>query len=467
MAEEPKQRRAPRQQDWTRLLLRKLDSRGNPTDALRPVAANAITILAHDSRWEGVLAYDEFAETIVTRTIPPWREQDMPPDCKPGDWTDQDIVRTQAWLADHYRLDIGLEAVLSAVSIVAARAPFHPVREWLRGIKWDGKRRVRTWLVDIMGCDDTAYIRECGLSFFVSAVARIMDPGCKVDTVVILEGEQGSFKSSTVRAIAGDAWFLEMSITDVANKDAMQVLKRKWICEFPEFDGFSRSEVSHVKSYCSRQVDSYRPSYGTGSRDFRRQAVFVGTTNQDQYLQDPTGARRFYPVRCRAGNVTLARELRDQLWAEALALYESGVPWHVVDPQLAAEFRTEQAARARVHPWVETIAAWLIKPIDLPSNTTRAHLGVTTADVLEGALKVEVGKRTDRDAQIVGACLRHLGWRQGPQQRRNGVQVRLYFPADHAPEEHPSGVLEVAQIAPQTDLPYLPSDDEIAALHGE
>ena len=451
--------------DWQRLLLTRETKKGTE---LRPVAANAITVLTHDPAWDGVVAYDDFAESIVTRRAPPWRPQDAPPDCTPGDWTDEDTIRVQSWLADAYGLDIGLEATLNAVKVAAARSRFHPVRDWLNSLRWDGQRRVRGWLHTIMGCDDTPYTREVGLSFLVSAVARVMVPGCKVDTMPILEGEQGTFKSSVIRALAGDDWFLEMSVTDISNKDAMQVLRRKWIAEFPEFDGFSVAEASHVKGYCSRQVDTYRPSYGKGSRDFPRQTVFAGSTNKTDYLRDETGARRFLPVQCRLGNVTLARELRSQLWAEAVALYQSDVPWHVVDPELLDAFKAEQAARYRSHPWEEKIASWLNKPIDLPLLTKRADVGVTTADVLEGACKVDVSKHTDADAKIAAACLRRLGWMQGPLKRdprRGGARVRLFFPtpADAPiPEEATSGVMEIGR-----PPPGWPTDEELAALSGE
>lgn len=425
-------RQAPKQQDWTRLLLRKVNSKGVITDDLRPVVGNAITILVHDPAWEGVLAYDEFAETIITRTIPPWRPQDAAPDTKPGDWTDEDTIRTQAWLSDLHKLDIGLDTVLSAVKVVSARVRLHPVREWLTSMNWDCKRRVGTWLIDCLGCDDTPYVREVGICFLVAAVARAMVPGCKVDTVLVLEGDQGTFKSSCLRALFGDEWFLEMSTMDIANKDAMQVLRRKWGAEMPEIDGFStKTESAHLKSYFSRRIDTYRASYGKGARDYPRQTVFAGTTNKDQYLPDETGGRRFHPVKCRRGDPARVAQIRDQLWAEALALYEGGVPWHVVDPDLERAFGEQQADRYRAHPWEETIEKWLAKPPDV--GPARAKIGVTTGDVLEGALHIDVGKRTQSDATQVSACLRRLGWAPNPMRRdphRQGQRVRLYLPRD-------------------------------------
>ncbi len=415
---------------WESSLLYKMRG-GSPTSVLRSSAgagsANAATVLRNDPRWAGVLAYDEFAETIVTQRVPPWRPSDAPAGLTHGDWTDVDTTRTQHWLADAYALDLGAESTLSAVMVAARARPFHPLRSWLDGLRWDGHKRVPTWLVDVMGCDDTAYVRAVGQAWAISAIARAYNPGCKVDTVLVLEGPPGTFKSSVLRAIVGDAWFLEMSITDVANKDAMQLLKRKWIGEFPEIDGLSRNEQSHVKAYFSRQVDTYRPSYGKGTRDFPRQTVFAATTNKSDWVTDETGGtgRRMWPVRCRRGDVGGARLMRDQFWAEARVRYEGGELWHITDPELRDAERAEQDTRFSVDPWEGTVAEWLAKPADVGDRT---RFGVTTGDVLGTALKLEVGKWGRTESMRVGAVLRRLGWTAGNPEMRNGARVRLYRP---------------------------------------
>ena len=233
----------------------------------------------------------------------------------------------------------------------------------------------------------------------VSAAARIYRPGCKVDTVLVLEGKPGIDKSSVLRAIAGDDWFLEMSIADVAAKDAMQLLRRKWLVEFPEIDGLSRSEQAHVKAYFSRQVDTYRPSYGKGARDFPRQAVFAATTNKDQYLVDETGGagRRMWPSGARRGTFPGPPRCATSL-AEARARLESGEEWDLINPELLDAERGAQDARFRSDPWEKIIAAWLAKPADIGSRATQ---GVTTANVLAGAIGQDVSKRTHADASRV------------------------------------------------------------------
>lgn len=453
-------------QTWRTQLLRKRDDSGKPKQGLRPIAANVTTILTHDPAWEGVIAYDEFGETITTRKPPPWRPVDAPVTITTGDWTDLDTVRTQSWLADRYALDVGQDTTLAGVSVVADRHRFHPVRDWLSSLRWDAKFRLPTWLHDVFGCPDTPYTRAVGQAWAISAVARAFTPGCKVDTVLVLEGDPGIRKSSVLRALFGDEWFLEMSITDVANKDAMQLLKRKWGAEFPEIDGLSKTEQAHVKAYFSRQVDTYRPSYGKGTRDFPRQIVFAATTNKSEYVSDETGGtgRRMWPVRARAGDIELARSIRDQLWAEAVSRFQSGEEWHLRDPSLRDAERAEQEARYRPDPWEQSVGEWLAKPVDVGGSRTRA--GVTTADVL-AALGVETARRTNADATRVGVVLRRLGWFPGHPESRNGARVRVYRPSN--PE---SGVNEVDDLRVEIlEPPGTPIDDvdqaELAFHHAE
>ena len=420
----------PHRDAWRDGLLYKATKSG---PVLRPILANAVAILSNDDAWRGVLAYDEFAETIITRKKPPWRTCDSPKVLEPGDWTDEDTGRVQCWLSAVHDVDVGGETALAAVKIAAHRVRVHPVREWLESLRWDGKRRLPTWLVDVFGCDDTPYARAVGQAWAISAVARAYRPGCKVDTVLVLEGKPGTFKSSVLRALVGDAWFMEMSITDVSNKDAMQVLRRKWIGEFPEIDGLSRAEQAAVKSYFSRQVDTYRASYGKGARDYPRQTVFAATTNKEQYLTDETGGtgRRMWPVRCARGDVAAAAQLREQFWAEAKVRLEAGEEWHIRDPELRDAEREEQDARFRVDPWEEKVAAWLARPVD--AGRPRAEKGVTTADVLGSAIMLETSRQGHADAGRIGAILRRLGWVPGKHpESRDGARVRVYRPQEGA-----------------------------------
>jgi putative DNA primase/helicase len=423
------------ERSWTHDILWKVSTRKGEPDTPRVNIANVVTVLANDSRWADVLAYDEFAENLVTLRAPPWRPVDVPQGgSSPGDWTDEDTSRLQAWLSREFDFDAGPEIALKGAIVASHRHRVHPVRDWLLGLRWDGKRRLPAWLVDVFGANDTGYTRSVGQAFLVSCVARVMSPGCKVDTVPVLEGAQGIGKSKTIRALVGDAWFFELGVDDLSNKDAMQVLRRKWIGEMPEVDGWSKAEASTVKSYVSRQVDTYRPSYGKGARDFPRQTVFIGTTNQEEYLKDETGGRRWWPIRCRKAETGMVEQLREQLWAEARARFESSERWHVEDPELIDEFRAQQAERYQSDPWEENIGGWLGTRGEI--GPPKAERGVTLADVLEGALHIDAGKRTKADANRAAACLRRLGWVQCERESRNGARVRPWRPASaSAPDE--------------------------------
>jgi putative DNA primase/helicase len=267
--------------------------------------------------------------------------------------------------------------------------------------------------------------------FLISAVARAERPGCKVDTVLILEGPQGAQKSTLVRTLCSDSkWFLETQ-ADVSGKDALQQLRRRWIVELAELDALSRGEMAKVKAFFSTQVDTYRASYGRHARDYPRQNVFIGTTNAAAYLRDETGARRFWPVRVGAVDIPKLVEMRDQLWAEARARFVAGEPWHVDSRALVAVFEREQESRYQGDPWEASVAAWLMSP----GHPQRRRDGVSTADVL-ASLGIETGRWTRPDEMRVGAILRRLGWGFVAQASREGARIRVYRPlAVHVVQE--------------------------------
>ncbi len=456
----------------SRLCVREVRRGREVVRVLEPIAANVSTILVFDPRWTGVIGYDDFADTIVLLKAPPWRPWDVPKGgVRLGDWSEADTARLGMWLAAEYEIKVPDAHLLSGVLVAAYTRRFHPVRDWLESLVWDGRNRLSSWLVDVMGAKDTPYVRAVGQAWAVSAVARVLKPGCKVDTVLVLEGNPGIRKSSVLRALAGDEWFLEVGITDVANKDAQQVLRRKWVAEFPEIDGLARREQSAVKSYFSRQVDTYRPSYGKISRDFPRQIVFAATTNKSEWITDETGGtgRRMWPVWCSFGQPALAAAMREQFWAEAYVRAMSGEQWHMVDPELVDAEREEQDARMRADPWEEEVSAWLLRPSDLGNRRD----GITTRDVLTGAFGIDPMKHTNVDAARVGAILRKIGWAPGRQERRNGARVRLYRPivernleADDALTEEQETELRTLDALGPPAGPEALDEPELAREHG-
>ena len=202
---------------------------------------------------------------------------------------------------------------------------YHPVREYLDALVWDGKTRLDTLLSYFLGAEDNAYIRSAGRKWMIASIARIRDPGCKFDHMLILIGAQGVGKSQFFNRIARhQAWFSDSMSKFDNSKEAMEQLAGKWIIEIGELSVMKRSEVESIKTFLTKQDDSYRPSYGRRLETFPRQCVFGGTTNRDDFLQDATGNRRFWPVpitdtKRMWGELT--PEIVDQLWAEADAAY--------------------------------------------------------------------------------------------------------------------------------------------------
>lgn len=387
----------------------------DPTYVPASNVSNAIAALVHDGRWRNVLAYDEFAECITTSRMPPWHPNDSG-GATVGDWTEEDTTRTESWLLHAFGIRISDAKVMSAVAVASRARTVHPVRTYLRGLEWDGIERIDRWGTYLLGVAETPYVKAVCRAWLVSAVARVMRPGCKVDTMLVLEGKTGIKKSVALRALAGDPWFTEIA-SEIDPTATPQLLRRKWIVELGELAALRRTrEQETIKSFLSRQEDNYRPPYGKRARDFPRQSVFAGSTNEDRYLRDPTGARRFWPIKCTVINLRGIEIERDQLWAEAVQAYDKGEAWHLTDEELVKLAVKEQSDRYEDDAWTEPVRAWC---------ESRHKVGVTTEDVLEVCLQIEVGKWTHGDISRVGAILRRMQWAPAGNKR-----PRKYFPEE-------------------------------------
>lgn len=237
---------------------------------------------------------------------------------------DIDMIRVKRWLADtEFGIEPNTAAILEATSLVADRCQIHPVREWLGGLKWDGVRRINTWIRDFCrGVAPEPYLSEISRKFLLAMVKRIFEPGCQWDYVLVLEGKQGKYKSSIARALAGDRWFMD-NLPDLKDKDSMLNLQGKWLIELGELADVKRADYNLVKAYLVRRTDTVRPHYGRLKADVPRQSVFIGTINEGQYLKDPTGNRRYWPVKVGLCDVKALTAVRDQLFAEAMHLYRN------------------------------------------------------------------------------------------------------------------------------------------------
>jgi len=379
---------------------------------------NVILILENHPLWHGMFAMNTFANEIVLTRAAPWSD-------RTGQLEESDGTEIAAWIGnpDNYGVTVSSSMVLEAIEAVAKRRRFHPVLEYLDGLAWDGTERLPHLMTDFFGTDFNEYTAACGINMMMAAVARVRFPGCKVDEMIILEGDQGAGKSSAVRALCGPQWFAEM-LESPQNKDFYQILTGRWIIEIPELQAFNKADRNKIKAAISAQEDTYRPSYGRYARQYPRQNIFIGTTNDEGYLKDETGARRFMPVRCRGVNVDGLAAMRDQLWAEADARIARGDPWHVF-PESA---KAEQDQRFDVDVWEEPIADWLngralgerYQHLSHVVDADRPVQECTTSEVMRYALGIEVAKHTRPDQMRVAAILRHLGWRKAGQRTEEG-----------------------------------------------
>lgn len=385
----------------------------NQYGVVKGTLANVLLCLSQHENWQGVIAYDAFAEAVITTQKPAMRDVDAPTKFEPGEWTSEDTSRFCSWFArggDEPKPGV----VDAAVQVVARRNVVHPVRDYLSRLAWDGRPRLDRMLHTYFGAADSEYTRAVSSKWMLSAVARIFQPGCQADCMLILEGLQGIRKSTGLETLCPDpSWFSD-TIPSLGEKDSYQCLRRKWLIEIPELDAMRGREVTATKRFVSGRTDNYRPSYGRRNLDFPRQCVFCGTTNESNYLPDKTGNRRFWPVRCGVVLVEDIRADRDQLWAEATDRYRMGEKWYLDTPELRRLAEHEQAQREQVDDWLTPVQRWLKAPTRPTGADTREPIdldqGVTTYDVLTGALGMASDRIEHRHTIRAGNVLRDLGF---------------------------------------------------------
>ena len=300
-----------------------------PTQQPRPILFNALCALREAPEWQGVLVYDEFALTTMVASAAAMANEANIIIGSMRRWTDRDDVLTTEWL-QHAGIAVPVVVTRDAVETIAKASSFHPIRDYLNGLEWDGTKRVQIFAHKYLGAENTAYHAAVSKCTLVASVARVMSPGCKADHIPILEGEQGALKSTvlyTLYTAPGSPTTYPRS----ALKTAKMEMNGVWCLEIAELASMRKAEVERVKAFASRRTDRFRPAYGKRVIEMPRQCVLIGTTNADRYLKDESGARRFWPIRCGFIDIAAVKRDRDQIWAEAVCSYRAGERWWLTD----------------------------------------------------------------------------------------------------------------------------------------
>jgi predicted P-loop ATPase len=366
-------------EDWRSQL--KITEKGGIAQTIE----NAVIILRNDPKLKGCLAFNEMEHNIVALRSLPWKKVKGA-----SQWVDADDAALRYYLERVYGLN-GKDRIFDAVNVVAQENGFHPVRDYLNECVWDGEQRVDTLLVDYLGAEDNAYTRAVTRKTLVAAVARIFRPGCKFDYMLTLRGRQGIGKSAIIAKLGGP-WFSD-TFTTMQGKEAYEQVQGVWLMEVGELAGMRKSEAETIKLYISKQRDRFRPAYGRRLQEFPRQCVFIGTTNEEQFLRDATGNRRFWVVDTpNEPTHDLWEELTPDtvrlIWAEAVELFKKGEKLFL-PRDIEAMAREVQETYEEENPKAGLVADYLDKllPKDWEERDTYSRKAWLEADAKDGTEK--------------------------------------------------------------------------------
>lgn len=499
--------------DWFGTEL-EIDQNGN----LKSTIHNIATIVHNDARFFGAICFDEFSQQIVVRRDIKSKTKVVPErivrDKVKGDrWQDSDDISIRAILAapnGEGKTGYGLGTVSErdingAVVLASRRHKFHPVKDYLDDLVWDGVPRVERLFIDHLGATNTPYHREAAFAVMVASIARIYEPGHKFDFAPVLSGQQGILKSTFIKTLYSEEWFGEITCKLNDKQQIAETIGGKWGMEFPELAAFYKSDHNDAKQFMSAQKDEVRMAYDRRVSEFPRQTIFWGTTNDRKYLKDPTGNRRWWPIVIHLPQVDIPKlaAVRDQLWAEALVLYQQlraeqpkgTLPLFLRSPEAQAEATTlQEEARTQTLPevWAETIRQWLAKPLTLstlamqyqkessylaphisdPDNTWVLRTAFRVADAAKHALELQEVIHNDQMTQNLDRAITLLDdWQNEkliyPDRvhavRRFGIQARWKLLTGATLREHTFGfrVVDAPEDAGDISTASLFTDDDL------
>jgi phage/plasmid primase-like uncharacterized protein len=412
---------------------------------VRGIRENVYYALGEDPELRELVRYNDFSQQIDKARPAPWGGV-------PGGWLPMDDLRLANHVAERHGLVVGNPVTVEqAVTMAAQDMAYNPVRDDLESVRWDKIPRCEHWMVDCLGAADSEYVRKVSLYFLISLVARVFEPGCQMDYMLVLQGGQGAGKSSVLQVLGG-AHYGAGSFR-IGDKDALQALQGRLIFNFNELDSLSRAEGTAIKGFITERTDRFRPPYAKGFQAFPRNCVLTGDTNQGEFLRDATGDRRFWVVHCAEIDVAKMAEWRAQLLAEAVELYKQG---HVRYPNKAEEkllFFPEQDKWKFIDVWQDALAKYVNSPQlieGFDGCTSSVGLGIINSDraffstheLLTKALNIDVGKidRAGTMQRSVGNAMKLLGfesykWPKGrarPRGYLRSLDVDKTQPAGHA-----------------------------------
>lgn len=394
---------------------------------------------------QGVVAFNDFTNCVEKLRDTPWGT-------KAGVWDEVEELELGNWLSRaHWLPPMSRQTLEEATLMVARRHRIHPARERFEALRgtWDKTKRLRTWLQrccraegrlqageeqsdleerlhNLADADPLGqYLARVGTWVVMALAARVLQPGCKFDYMLILEGGQGMGKSTLARVLGGQ-WFADTGLV-LGDKDSYQNLQGVLVYEWGELDSLTRAEVTKVKQFISSQVDRFRASFDRRPRDYPRQVVFIGTTNESHYLSDPTGNRRFWPVRVeRQIDLKWLRENLDQMMAEALHYLDEGARFHPTASEQTNLFEPQQAERAVENALESAIRRYLYdenQKVGMNGLNGTLINEITLAELLN-ALGISVDKQTQVMAKQASAVLGRLGWERGRASASGASKVR-------------------------------------------
>lgn len=369
---------------------------------VKTTLANLVLIL-DNVVGEKLFLHNEFSGLDIYGMDAPWGGE------KADEIKDVDLLNMKMWFAHKWGIEPNINLVNEALNFIAKRNIFHPVKDYLNKLEWDGVERIDTWLKDYMEGDaPEPYLSAVSRKMLVAMVARIYEPGRKFDQVVILQGLQGKGKSTALRKLVGDEWFSDATL-NVNDKDSILAMRNIWLRELGELSGMRKADVEQLKEFISRTTDRIRVPFGKRTEAFPRHCIFVGTTNKDEFLKDDTGNRRYWPLNVGKCDFEGIETDRDQLFAEARIAWEFGEVLYLEDAQAEAIAASEQSKRMESDTLVDNLETFFEENAKKPKEERFNSNKFTLADLFKNVTHVTL--KEDRSGQLrLASALRSAGY---------------------------------------------------------